>query len=433
MFILSLIFISLTAVLDWFIGVIIGVSIFCIYLLKFYSGVYYGEVSNDTLSFFLILISFLIIILIFYVSNIFNFQFNLRFTHYLIILSILGFLYVTFSVKKIIMFYIFFEASLIPIFLLVLGWGSNLEKLQSGVYMLMYTLRGSLPLLIFIIIYSTEVGDLKFFEYTLNYLNNKFFILGVFILLAFLVKIPLFGVHLWLPKAHVEAPVTGSIILAGVMLKMGGYGLMRLNLILKGNLILNNILIRIPIIGGVAIGLKCLKQVDLKILVAYSSVVHIGLVVAGLICLKQVSWKGRIFLMLGHGFCSSCIFFLLGVLYDRFGRRSSLLNKGVIIIIPTFSFWWFISCVGNMSNPPRLRLFGEVILISSIIRINLFLIAPLVIIFFLGSCYSIYLFSQVYHGVSFKFIKSYRKISLNEILIRMLHVIPLNFIFLILK
>jgi len=223
------------------------------------------------------------------VSNIFNFQFNLRFTHYLIILSILGFLYVTFSVKKIIMFYIFFEASLIPIFLLVLGWGSNLEKLQSGVYMLMYTLRGSLPLLIFIIIYSTEVGDLKFFEYTLNYLNNKFFILGVFILLAFLVKIPLFGVHLWLPKAHVEAPVTGSIILAGVMLKMGGYGLMRLNLILKGNLILNNILIRIPIIGGVAIGLKCLKQVDLKILVAYSSVVHIGLVVAGLICLKQVS------------------------------------------------------------------------------------------------------------------------------------------------
>jgi len=263
--------------------------------------------------------------------------------------------------------------------------------------------------------------------------ESKLSIFGGFLMLAFLVKVPLFGVHLWLPKAHVEAPVRGSIILAGVLLKIGGYGLIRVFFLLKGLVFFPNILLAVTLLGAIYISIKCIGQVDLKSLVAYSSVVHMALVVGGLLSLKALSWKGGVFLILGHGFCSSCIFFLLGVMYDRIGRRRIILNKGVSSILPGVSLWWFISCAGNISNPPRLSLFGEVILIRGILRIAKIVFLILILIFLGGSCYTVHLFSGIYHGFNFKFNFSFFNIRVNEIIISFLHLICLNSIFFLLK
>jgi len=189
----------------------------------------------------------------------------------------------------------------------------------------------------------------------------------------------------------------------------------------------------VALIGARYIGIRCMKQVDLKILVAYSSVVHMALVLGGLLSLKLLSWRGSVYLMLGHGFCSSCIFFLLGVTYERLGSRSLILNKGVSFILSSFGVWWFVACMGNISNPPRLSLFGEIILISRMISLNIWLFIVLLLIFFLGSCYSIYLFSQIYHGGYYKLTLGYLKISINEIFLSFIHLFYLNFIFLLLK
>lgn len=182
------------------------------------------------------------------------------------------------------MFYLFFESSLIPTLFLILGWGYQPERLQAGIYLLFYTLLASLPILVAIFYIYNTISTINFylminrgFDYELLYLGLIF---------AFLVKMPIFLVHLWLPKAHVEAPVAGSIILAGILLKLGGYGLLRVFSVLQSvGIKFNYIFISIRLIGGVLVRLVCLRQVDLKALIAYSSVAHMGIVLSGLITL----------------------------------------------------------------------------------------------------------------------------------------------------
>lgn len=320
-------------------------------------------ISCDIISYGLILLRIWICILIIIArENLFKVNFYVNFFLFNVIFLLI-ILFLTFRVTNIFLFYLFFEGSLIPTLILIIGWGYQPERILAGMYLLFYTLFVSLPLLLGI--FYIYIENYRIIIYFLKFINLDNYILYLCIILAFLVKIPIYFVHLWLPKAHVEAPVSGSIILAGIMLKLGGYGLLRLIIFLqKINFKLNYIFIVIRLLGGLYISLKCFCQVDIKSLIAYSSVAHIRIVIRGIIIINYWGFLGSYIIMIGHGLCSSGIFCLANILYERLHSRSLYINKGLINFIPSIRLWWFLLVSSNMAAPPRLNLIGEIRLIN---------------------------------------------------------------------
>lgn len=254
----------------------------------------------------------------------------------LVVLLIIFFLSI-----DLLIFYLIFEIRLIPTFFLIIFWGGNIERLSASYYLIIYMLLISFPLLIYIIkIYSLGLR-LKFrlimiVIYMYDYRFGGFLI----IYMAFYIKIPIYVVHIWLPKAHVEAPVYGSIILAGILLKMGRYGLIRLlEVFTYIRIKFNYIILRLRIIGRVIVRILCLIQVDMKRLVAYSSVVHINIILCALITIHKLGVLGRYIIIISHGLCSSGLFYIVNLFYERRGRRLLVFNKGAIRKLSSVILW----------------------------------------------------------------------------------------------
>lgn len=353
-----------------------SIILFILLLLNYnLGGICYHNLIIDQLSYNLIVLSYFIIILCLLTNNKFSYI-----KKYLICnITLLLFLISSFYSKNLMRFFILFESSLIPLFFLILGWGYQPERLQSSVYFLFYTLFGSLPLLTVIIFFS------KLYS---NNWTDKFpftdMILYFSLIVAFLVKMPMFLVHLWLPKAHVEAPTVGSMILAGITLKLGSYALLRLfNLTSIITIKLNWIWISISVIGNLLLCIVCLRQTDLKSLIAYSSVVHMGLCLLTILFILNWSFEGGLWLSLSHGLASSGLFFLTNSTYLRFNRRSLYINKGLSFTLPKIRLWLFILLIFNMASPPSLNLFREIKMVATTIRIsNILLLMSVISRFF---------------------------------------------------
>nr|YP_010989203.1 NADH dehydrogenase subunit 4 [Asura unipuncta]WOS95366.1 NADH dehydrogenase subunit 4 [Asura unipuncta] len=381
--------------------------------------------SCDILSYGLILLSVWITILMIMASeNLLKKNFYVNFFLFNIIFLLIM-LYLTFSVMNMFMFYLFFEGSLIPTLMLIIGWGYQPERIKAGMYLLFYTLFVSLPLLMGIFYLFSEMSSMMM--YFLKFMNLNLYLLYFSMIMAFLVKMPMYFVHLWLPKAHVEAPVSGSMILAGIMLKLGGYGLLRLMIFLQEiNLKLNYLSIIISLVGGFYISLKCFCQIDIKSMIAYSSVAHMSMVISGIMIMNYWGFMGSYIMMIGHGLCSSGMFCLANISYERLHSRSLMINKGLMNFMPSLSLWWFLLMSSNMAAPPSLNLMGEISLINSLLSWSWFSMIMLMLISFFSAGYSLYLYSYIQHGKFYSGIYSYYTGVSREYLMLMLHWFPLN-------
>nr|YP_009827241.1 NADH dehydrogenase subunit 4 [Trichopria drosophilae]QIV21181.1 NADH dehydrogenase subunit 4 [Trichopria drosophilae] len=392
---------------------------------NFYWMNMYYFISMDMYSYMLNLLILMILSLMFLSTNkIFNKNFfNLN------LILLMFFLFMSFSSMNYFYFYLFFECSMIPTFLLIMCWGYQPERIKASLYMIMYMMFASLPKLLMIFFLMKYFFSMNYLIMLNKYLMMNFnnFMIYLLMQLIYLIKLPIFYFHLWLPKAHVEAPISGSMILASIMLKLGSYGIIRSNLMMLNlSNYYNKYLMILMMFSSLILSMICLIQNDLKMLVAYSSIIHMSMMLMSLLTLSNLGYKGGYLMMLGHGLCSPGMFCLVNFNYLRLKSRSFLINKGMIMMMPNMSMWWFFLCISNMSAPPSINLLSEMLMSISLIKWNLLIMLNLMMIMFLSSIYSMYLYSKTQHG-NFKNFKNYNN-YMNEYILIMLHWIPLNFL-----
>ena len=312
-----------------------------------------------------------------------------------------GFVNGVFAATDAILFYLFFEAMLIPMFLIIGIWGGP-RRVYAALKFFLYTLLGSLLMLAaFIYLYNASNGSfniLDFHQLPLSLDVQKLIFLAFFA--SFAVKVPMWPVHTWLPDAHVEAPTGGSVVLAAITLKIGAYGFLRFNLPITpdASMAFSGFMIALSLIAVIYIGLVALAQSDMKKLVAYSSIAHMGFVTLGFFIFNQQGVEGGIVQMVSHGFISAAMFLCIGVLYDRVHSREISAYGGVINTMPKFAFFAVLFAMANAGLPGTSGFVGEFIVILGAMRVNFWYAFAAATTLILGAAYSLWMVKRVMFG-----------------------------------
>lgn len=321
---------------------------------------------------------------------------------YLILFLILEFLLINaFCVLDVLFFYIFFESILIPMFLIIGVWGSRERKILASYYFFLYTFVGSVLMLLSImyIYYQTGTTDYEtLLTFNFSLLEQKFLWFSFFI--AFAAKVPTIPVHLWLPEAHVEAPTAGSVLLAGILLKLGTYGFIRFSLPLfpEASFFFTPVVYTTSVVSVIYASFTAIRQTDIKRIIAYSSIAHMNVVMLGIFSFNTIGLEGAILQSISHGFVASALFALIGVIYERYKTRLVKYYGGLVHTMPLYTSIFLFFTIANISFPGTSNFVGEFLLLTGSFKINtsvtFFGASGMV----LGGCFALWLFNKVAFG-----------------------------------
>jgi len=353
----------------------------------------------DGISLFFLLLTTLLIPLCILIS--WN-SINLNIKNYLISFLLIEFFLIgVFCILDLLMFYIFFESILIPMFLIIGIWGSRERKILASYYFFLYTLLGSVIMLLSIIYIYTQVGTTDYeilLTFVFSEIEQK--ILWLTFFLAFAAKVPMIPFHLWLPEAHVEAPTAGSVILAGVLLKLGTYGFIRFSLPLfpQASYYFTPLVYTIALTGIIYTSLTAIRQTDFKRIIAYTSVAHMNVVMLGIFSFNNIGIEGALLQSLSHGFVASALFVIIGVVYERYKTRLVKYYGGLVHTMPLYISVFLFFTMANISFPGTSGFIGEFLIFAGSFKVNstiTFLGATSMI---LGGSYALWLFNRIAFG-----------------------------------
>jgi proton-translocating NADH-quinone oxidoreductase chain M len=308
-------------------------------------------------------------------------------------------LLIVFYVLDFLLFYISFEAILVPFFVYIGVSGYRVRRIHAAYLFFFYTLVGSFFTLISIFFFFIQVGTMDVeILWNTEFIGNRGYLLWVAMFITFAIKVPMFPFHIWLPEAHVEAPTEGSVLSAGLLLKLGTYGFLRFlfPILYNYNLYFAPLVVTIASVGIIYTSLSTLRQIDIKRVIAYSSIAHMNMCMVGLFSYNLVAFIGSIFLMIAHGVVSGGLFFVIGMIYNRYRTKIIYYFSGIVHFMPVLSFFFFLSILGNIGMPGTSNFVGELLILCGVMYSgnNIAIISGIVGIF-LCTIYSMWIYNKV--------------------------------------